>query len=530
MYLFRIVLLSLFFCISLFANPFSFDLKHPSVTKKTKTKFYNYDILEVYYKKKRESLYGQTLYENFKYPKIEDGTHFQKIKTFFVKQLDIKDSDINKKGVGHFFKGEDEYYLKLDVYATSYSYKLLKVGKTPNIVSFKKDAKYNYTNKTSEKKYSKYPKNILFPVVKNFGINRLDYKKYNEKIFLVNKEKFKKNGEYWKVNYTKISKDKENYRYSISHDYKMKIVKLGAKILDDKDNVFVFTYEEDGNVYFTKFSSYHDSLTLEIIKEEAFQQSLVLSPDKIKTLLDKEGKITLDGIFFDFNKATLKKESKKAILSAVSLMEQYSDLVISIHGHTDSKGNDDYNYKLSLNRAKAVKDAIVASGINSNRITSKGFGETKAIASNETEEGRAKNRRVELHKVSGGDKKAIITIDFIKPIENSKITLDNTYKNIDILIRYTKPYSDKKQIKKYHGTQKRIDYMILKDGKVDKAFSRESIIKNYKNIFYLYNGKILGEYSNTLYFIIEDRGDGKTVYGKINAFDGSYSINFLIEE
>ena len=66
--------------------------------------------------------------------------------------------------------------------------------------------------------------------------------------------------------------------------------------------------------------------------------------------------------------------------------------------------------------------------------------------------------------------------------------------------------------------------------KIDKSFSRVEIINNYETILSLYNAKIVGKNSNDLYFEIEDRGDGKKVYGKIEAYSGSYNIRFLIED
>lgn len=399
-----------------------------------------------------------------------------------------------------------------------------------SLINLGSDIKYTYETKRAENKSSSYPKNILLPQVKDYAIRRLDYKKYNEVLFRINKKKVKKNGEYWKADYFNITKDNTDFRPIISKEYKDKIIKLGATIVDDKDYFFIFEYVDGKNKYLTEFKTYKRSFSLKMVKEEVFVQDLVPSPDKIKAQLDTEGKITLDGVYFDFNKATLKKESLKAILSAVNLMEKYPDLVISVQGHTDSKGNDKYNKELSFERAKSVKDAIIKYGINKERLNSKGFGEENPIASNDTDEGRAKNRRVELHKISGGDKKAVIDINFIKPLENSVISLNTTYKDEKLVIYKTKPYFNKKEVLTFIGSIKRIDYKIMKDGKKDSTYSRKSIIKNYKNILPLYNAKILGEYSDSVYFEIKDRGDGKKVYGKIDAYSGSYNIFFLIED
>ncbi len=112
----------------------------------------------------------------------------------------------------------------------------------------------------------------------------------------------------------------------------------------------------------------------------------------------QEGKIIVNGIKFDINKATLKPESMGPINEIFELLQENSDLCFSIEGHTDSDGEADFNMKLSDERAKAVKDKLTAMGIDANRLTTKGWGESKPIDSNTTAEGKANNRRVEFVK------------------------------------------------------------------------------------------------------------------------------------
>jgi OOP family OmpA-OmpF porin len=106
--------------------------------------------------------------------------------------------------------------------------------------------------------------------------------------------------------------------------------------------------------------------------------------------------VTLHGPQFDFDKATLKLEGKRMVDEAVKVMKDQPTLRVSVEGHTDSVGSDAYNKKLSERRAKAVRDYMVSQGIDASRITTHGFGESKPVASNETAEGRAENRRVEI--------------------------------------------------------------------------------------------------------------------------------------
>lgn len=115
--------------------------------------------------------------------------------------------------------------------------------------------------------------------------------------------------------------------------------------------------------------------------------------------LTKDGRIVTHGILFDVNKSEVKPQSMGTIKQIVSLLNGNPTLKLEIDGHTDSDGDAQANVALSQARADAVKQVIVAQGINASRLTTKGYGATKPIASNDTPEGKANNRRVEFVKV-----------------------------------------------------------------------------------------------------------------------------------
>jgi outer membrane protein OmpA-like peptidoglycan-associated protein len=104
----------------------------------------------------------------------------------------------------------------------------------------------------------------------------------------------------------------------------------------------------------------------------------------------------LKNIFFDFDRNDLKEESSRELDRLVALLNEYPVIKVEIGAHTDAKGSDSYNAGLSSRRAESVRAYLVAQGIDPARLTSKGYGESVPVASNDTDEGRAMNRRVEF--------------------------------------------------------------------------------------------------------------------------------------
>ncbi len=111
----------------------------------------------------------------------------------------------------------------------------------------------------------------------------------------------------------------------------------------------------------------------------------------------------LRGVNFEFDKAVLRPESISILNAAVNVLNENPELLVSIDGHTDSKGSDSYNERLSRDRAKAVHDYFVDNGVKSDRLVFRGFGEARPVAPNtfddgsDNPEGRFENRRVELN-------------------------------------------------------------------------------------------------------------------------------------
>ncbi len=115
-----------------------------------------------------------------------------------------------------------------------------------------------------------------------------------------------------------------------------------------------------------------------------------------KRSLKTSVKDVYDNLLFDFGKSTIKEISFPYLDELALALNENPEYFIEIVGHTDDRGDSDVNLKLSQNRADAVRKYLISKGVNSERITAVGKGEDEPIADNETEEGRAKNRRVEF--------------------------------------------------------------------------------------------------------------------------------------
>ena len=139
------------------------------------------------------------------------------------------------------------------------------------------------------------------------------------------------------------------------------------------------------------YYSISENLTLDTLNDYLeIKRDLFLSP------LEVGLSIRLNNVFFDNNKSTLKEESFAELEQLLIFMNENSNISIQISGHTDNVGADEYNLKLSQQRTESVVKYLVDKGITSKRLLAKGYGESKPISINDTDEGRAQNRRVEF--------------------------------------------------------------------------------------------------------------------------------------
>ncbi|MCK5392686.1 MAG: DUF4892 domain-containing protein [Deltaproteobacteria bacterium] len=172
---------------------------------------------------------------------------------------------------------------------------------------------------------------------------------------------------------------------------------LAAKLPRDEGDVYVSLYivkntsggGKDRNHIYTQ---------VDVIEVAPMQEAMVtVDADAMAEEIFETGSISIYGILFDFDKADIKPESAATITEIAVLLNNNPNLKLFIVGHTDNKGSLDYNMDLSQKRAGAVVGVLITEhGIQSSRVTPKGLGFLAPVASNSSEDGRAKNRRVEL--------------------------------------------------------------------------------------------------------------------------------------
>ena len=173
----------------------------------------------------------------------------------------------------------------------------------------------------------------------------------------------------------------------------------GAIKWEDRHHGLVFTVpRDDGGVTWAHVQTAVSAgrTTLTIIDEKPLETTLEFGPSEMKAALDADGRVTLYGILFDVNKATLQWASNKQLQDVLTLLLEHPDLRLEVQGHTDSDGSADYNLELSHRRAESVVKYLTLFGVEPARLEPKGYGETMPVAPNDTDENKAKNRRVEL--------------------------------------------------------------------------------------------------------------------------------------
>ncbi len=135
-----------------------------------------------------------------------------------------------------------------------------------------------------------------------------------------------------------------------------------------------------------------------IVTEKQMQQEVTADASSLSDEINKSGHVAVYGIHFDTGKAVIQPDSENVLGEIAKLLQENPDLKLRVEGHTDNQGSAAANQALSEKRAQAVVAWLVAHGVSAPRLAAKGLGATKPVADNSSDDGRAKNRRVELVK------------------------------------------------------------------------------------------------------------------------------------
>jgi OOP family OmpA-OmpF porin len=256
------------------------------------------------------------------------------------------------------------------------------------------------TTALAQKRVQDHP--IIKPlpeVIKKQG----EYKRFEAHNFPIKKEEGSEEkevrGEYWYFDY---QTKPEISGLEILENYKQAALEKNGQILYEDRRQLVFTLPTpEGDTLWAHVNNHgwDARYDIHIIKEKPLKKTLTFGAAQMKRELETKGEVTVYGINFDFDKATLRPGSERVLMEVVKLLQSSPDLMVQIQGHTCNMGGRDYNLKLSQARSETVKAFLIQHGIAESRLTAQGYGMGMPVASNDTEEGRAKNRRVVFKKL-----------------------------------------------------------------------------------------------------------------------------------
>lgn len=244
----------------------------------------------------------------------------------------------------------------------------------------------------------------MVPRMNGYYIHNYTANDFNFYEFSVGEDKEQRvEGRYWQIDYIIKEGAKAASPLEISRNYKNAFTAKGGKTrYTDSDivhTVLTLTTPTSELWCDVNVSNGGEFYTLTIVEKAAMNQQVALTAAELAKTLNEKGAIALHNILFDTGKATLKPESSKELQLVIDVLKADTALKLEIQGHTDNTGVKAANLTLSQQRAEAVRDYLVKTGgITVSRLTAVGFGDTKPVAPNTTDEGKAQNRRVELVK------------------------------------------------------------------------------------------------------------------------------------
>jgi len=222
--------------------------------------------------------------------------------------------------------------------------------------------------------------------------------------FALGKEKGKTEhveGQLWKISYyPQANLPSKPSELQIQRNFENAVTKLGGTVVWSEKSRNTYKITKDGKEFWVELlTEFTGKYFLTIVQKEGMAQDIVANAETLASDIRATGHSSVYGIYFDTGKSTIKSESAQAIGEIAKLLKADPGLKLYVVGHTDSVGGVESNIRLSQERGESVLQALVREhGIAAGRLRSFGCGLFAPMASNDTEEGRAKNRRVELVK------------------------------------------------------------------------------------------------------------------------------------
>jgi outer membrane protein OmpA-like peptidoglycan-associated protein len=239
----------------------------------------------------------------------------------------------------------------------------------------------------------------FFSRMPNFYISDCSQKFDKLDYYDANGEIASKEGELTIINYTFPEDEslKVPSQLQIIKNYENAIIKLGGKkIYEDKQNL-TCSLKKNSKEYIICIEMTNGNIIHKLYVLEVALMVQEITANEMLDALNKDGYISLN-ILFETGKSAIQQESLPIVDQIYELMKSNSALKVSVEGHTDNVGDAASNKKLSNDRVKAIMDALISKGIDKTRLSSIGWGQEKPVADNRTDEGRTKNRRVEIVK------------------------------------------------------------------------------------------------------------------------------------
>jgi len=205
-------------------------------------------------------------------------------------------------------------------------------------------------------------------------------------------------GKRTQIDYSAMQGAKPVSMSQIARNYENALRKIGAQIAFNDSRTTVAKLKKGNGITWVQAQAFNDGrdYQLLIVEPKPMEQEVTANAAALQQGIASAGKVAVYGIYFDTGKATIKSESAPTLDEIVKMLTQSPRLQIYVVGHTDGTGTLEANLKLSADRAASVVKALVERGIAASRLKPAGVGPYCPEASNGTEEGRAKNRRVEL--------------------------------------------------------------------------------------------------------------------------------------